>query len=143
MCTLYSLINPNVYFPAGRLTELDLTAYQWEISENGRNVPCETAHWSTGHMRKDRGGTLSLKTENELQVVTSKWITASTFWCFLFVGMSLFCFSCFVLFCFKESTRSAQEVLNRLLLFKVTLNKLKDIKYFIYHYTLTETIISW
>lgn len=76
---VYSLfpIQPK-YFSVGRLIELlDLTAYEKVLKMEGM-FPCKTQPihqqfiWDTGR-------TLSLKTEKEIQVIMSKWVTASMF----------------------------------------------------------------
>ena len=75
-----------------------------------RMFPVKHSPLVNNEHEKGQGRIPSLKTEKEVHVTLNKWITATTLWCFLFLGMLIL--FCFVLF--KVSARRAQEVFTNL-----------------------------
>lgn len=58
---------------------LDVTANQGQVSKEGRNVSCEhICHLTTLDKKKD-SGTLSLKTEKDIQLIRKKWVLPNGF----------------------------------------------------------------
>ena len=58
---------------------LDVTANQGQVSKEGRIVSCEhICHLTTLDKKKD-SGTLSLKTEKDIQLIRKKWVLPNGF----------------------------------------------------------------